>query len=396
MPTFYNFTENNIVRSFDDVFVPADAFRDGNLWGWGDNINVQIGVNSTAATLSTPVTTLAGGANWKQVSCGRNHTAAIKTDGTLWVWGNNGVVQLGINNTNRRSTPVTTFSGGTNWKQVSCGGYHTAAIKTDGTLWLWGQNTNFQIGNTTNANCSTPVTTFSGGTNWKQVSCGQLHTASIKSDGTLWLWGRNAESQSGNNSFLALSTPVTTFAGGTNWAQVKSGINHTAAIKTDGTLWTWGYNGRCQLGTNATTSASTPVTTFAGGNNWKQVSAGYNHTAAVKTDGTLWIWGNNAQVQLGINSNITTVSTPVTTFAGGTNWKQVSCQLGTLSQFTAAVKTDGTLWTWGYAGVNKLGINSNTGNRSTPVTTFAGGTNWKQVECGYGFAFACTYIDSVI
>jgi hypothetical protein len=120
-----------------------------------------------------------------------------------------------------------------------------------------------------------------------------------------------------------ISTPVTTFAGGTNWKQVSSGNQHTAAIKTDGTLWTWGYGYFGRLGTNDTTDRLNPVTTFAGGNNWKQVSAGGQHTAAIKTDGTLWTWGAGGDGRLGTN-DVTNRSTPVTTFAGGTNWKQVS------------------------------------------------------------------------
>ena len=228
MPTFYNYTENGAVYSFDDVFVPADAFRQGNLWTWGNNSSGRLGDN-TAPNRSTPVTTLAGGANWKQVFAGVNNTVAIKTDGTLWTWGYNIGGQLGDNTTTDRSIPVTTFAGGTNWKQVSAGNLHTLAIKTDGTLWTWGSNAYGQLGDNTSTNRSTPVTTFAGGTNWKQVACGQIHTAAIKTDGTLWTWGRNSSGQLGDNTTTNRSTPVTTFAGGTNWKQVASGYSHAAA-----------------------------------------------------------------------------------------------------------------------------------------------------------------------
>ena len=106
---------------------------------------------------------------------------------------------------------------------------------------------------------------------------------------------------------------------------MSAGNAHTAAIKTDGTLWTWGNNASGALGNGVTTagSLSTPITTFAGGTNWKQVNAGVTQTAAIKTDGTLWIWGGGGNGRLG-NAQTTDVSTPVTTFVGGTNWKQVS------------------------------------------------------------------------
>ena len=162
-------------------------------------------------------------------------------------------------------------------------------------LWIWGGG---PLGNNTETTISTPVTTFAGGANWKQVAGGGGITAAIKTDGTLWIWGSNSfGGPLGDNTSVNRSTPVTTFAGGTNWKQVAGGSSHTAAIKTDGTLWTWGYNNRGQLGDNTTTNRLTPVTTFAGGTNWKQVACSGDHTAAIKTDGTLWIWGRNAYAQ---------------------------------------------------------------------------------------------------
>jgi len=393
MPVFYNYTENGVAYSFDDVFVPADAFRQGNLWSWGSNSYGRLGDN-TQVNRSTPVTTLSGGANWKQVSCGRSHAVAIKTDGTLWCWGRNDFGQLGEVGTFLKLSPVTTFAGGTNWKQVGCGYNHTAAIKTDGTLWVWGRNISGQLGDNTTTQRNTPVTTFAGGTNWKQVAGGYGHTAAIKTDGTLWTWGSNGSGQLGDNTTTQRNTPVTTFTGGNNWKQVACGqdlsFQSTAAIKTDGTLWTWGNNANGGLGDNTTTQRNTPVTTFAGGTNWKQVSSGGSATSAIKTDGTLWVWGRNYNGQLGIN-NTSQRNTPVTTFLGGTNWKQVS----TTNVSNAAIKTDGTLWNCGWNNQGQLGDNTGT-QRLIPVTTFLGGTNWKQVFSSTNSTTAITYIDDYI
>jgi alpha-tubulin suppressor-like RCC1 family protein len=259
-----------------------------------------------------------------------------------------------------------------------------SAIKTDGTLWTWGDNFNGQLGNSTALNIgdrSTPVTTFAGGTNWRQVSSGFNCTAAIKTDGTLWTWGSNNFRQIGNaaTGFNDISTPVTTFAGGTNWKQVSANISHMAAIKTDGTLWLWGST--YILGNAVITgNTSTPITTFAGGTNWQQVSTGGYTTAAIKTDGTLWTWGFAAVGVLGNGITTGFISTPITTFAGGTNWKQVDCG----QYHTAAIKTDETLWTWGYTDNGVLGnaTGGYSGNSmiSTPITTFAGGTNWEEVH----------------
>jgi alpha-tubulin suppressor-like RCC1 family protein len=356
------------------------------LWVWGQGSLGKLGNNSTT-NISTPITTFSGGSNWKQVSAGAYNIAAIKTDGTLWTWGLGAAGRLGNASTTNVSTPVTTFSGGTNWKQVSVGD-SIAAIKTDGSLWVWGSGSNGRLGTNFTTNVSTPVPTFAGGTNWKQVYVGDNHTAAIKTDGTLWTWGRGLYGTLGNASTAQVLTPVTTFSGGTNWKQVSNGATSTAAIKTDGTLWVWGNGANGRIGNAVITNASTPVTTFAGGTNWKQVATGFQHMSGIKTDGTLWIWGTALNGRLGNATTTAIISTPITTFAGGTNWKQVSSGL----QYTSAIKTDGTLWVWGTGIDGQLG-NASTTDRSTPITTFAGGTNWKQVSGATSLAAAIKSVD---
>jgi alpha-tubulin suppressor-like RCC1 family protein len=133
-------------------------------------------------------------------------TGAIKTDGTLWLWGQGGSGRLGNNLTNNQSSPVQTVSGGTNWKQVSIGTNFSAAIKKDGTLWTWGVGTGGRLGNNSNVYRSSPVQTVSGGTNWKQVSNNGNHVAAVKTDGTLWMWGYGDTGQHGNNTVLNRSS----------------------------------------------------------------------------------------------------------------------------------------------------------------------------------------------
>jgi alpha-tubulin suppressor-like RCC1 family protein len=364
---------------FDRVFMTTtdliDQFVGESLFACGYNYYGTLGDN-TSSNRSSLVQITGGGVNWSQVSVIGYNSAAIKTDGTLWTWGINNSGQLGTNNTTNRSSPVTTAGGGTNWKQVYAGNNNAAAIKTDGTLWIWGLNSSGQLGTNNSTNRSSPVTTVAGGTNWKQVACGQSFTSAIKTDGTLWTWGNNASGVLGDNTTSTRSSPVTTVAGGTNWKQVACSIGSIAAIKTDGTLWTCGYNLYGQLGDGTSSNRSSPVTTSGGGTNWKQVACGVFSTAAIKTDGTLWTWGRNSFGELGDNTT-SSRSSPVTTVAGGTNWKQVACAYS-----IAAIKTDGTLWTWGRNTYGGLGHN-NTSNRSSPVQPVGSFNNWKQVTCGY-------------
>ena len=398
-------TKEYLLENYQDL-LPQDKIP--NLRTWGANINIFVsggGTNcyasgqlgdGTISNRSTPVQTVAGSTNWKQISAGRIHTTAIKTNGTLWTWGCNGDGQLGDVTTLDRSSPIQTISGGTNWKQVSGGGFHTAAIKTDGTLWLWGANGAGQLGDGTTSPKSSPVQTISGGTNWSQVATGNRHTAAIKTDGTLWLWGSNCTGQLGDNTGSSKCSPVQTIAGGNNWKQVDASIedngnvscpltytwNFTAAVKTDGTLWTWGNNFSGQLGDGTTIKRSSPVQTIAGGTNWKQVSLGMCHAAAIKTDGSLWSWGENCCGQLG-NNTIASRSSPVQTIAGGTNWKQVSAG----GYFSSAIKTDGTLWIWGNNRSGELGDNTIV-NKSSPIQISPAIYSWKQVSNGLRHATA--------
>lgn len=416
---------------------------DGTLWCWGSSVNGKIPINSNILTVQTPVTTFAGGTDWAQVSMGSAHGAAVKTDGTLWTWGTNSYGQLGAGDVgNVRFTPITTFAGGTTWKQVSCGFFNTGAVKTDSTIWVWGDDTYGKLGRGTYAtNQPIPVTPINGGVGvWKQISCGNAHIAAVKYDGTLWTWGLNNNGQLGIDFTPGLTwrvTPVTTFAGGTNWSQVHTTDSGTTlAVKSNGSLWTWGFNSSLAFGLSQKTSvpeevytlgnvnwsniscgptqsaaisstgniwmwgngflgstgnrSATPKQIFGGGTDWKQVSCGYKHTAAVKTDGTLWLWGASTFGRLGNNIDATNYITPITTFAGGSNWRQVACGMYS----TAAVKSDGTLWTWGYNIYRQLGDNTNF-QKLTPITTFAGGSEWKSVSCGQYFTFGIKSIDDV-
>lgn len=390
MATNFIFNNGGTMTDFSDAFIPRDAFSSGGLYAWGNNGNGQLGDN-TVVSKSSPVQTIASGVNWKQVSTSQRNQSVclgLKTDGTLWAWGDNGVGGLGDGTTTSKSSPVQTISGGSNWKQVTAGDRTSAGIKTDGTLWMWGFNYKGSAGtnNSGTFNITSPVQTIAGGTNWKQVAGGYNISAAIKTDGTLWMWGANEVGQLGDNTTVNKSSPVQTISGGTNWKQVTAGRINTGAIKTDGTLWTWGgFSGFSQLGYTSAVNRSSP--TQVAGTTWKQVSFGVDAAAAIKTDGTLWTWGRNSAGALASNDR-TDRDTPNQTVSGGTNWKHVASGYRAMG----AIKTDGTLWMWGRNYGGTLGANS-LNSVSSPIQTVAGGTNWKQVSTGgFGFTVAITDI----
>lgn len=337
--------------------LPSSNTQTG-LWAWGEGAGGVLGTNNTTSR-SSPVQTIAGGSDWKSVHGNSSDSVCgVKKDGTMWLWGNNRSGKLGTNDIVARSSPVQIIG---DWEQGATNYANSGGVRKNGQLWIWGRNNVGQLGTNDTVDQSSPVQTITGGSNWKQLAIGYQHAVAIKTDGTLWNWGSNNRGQLGDSTNANRSSPVQTIALGSNWKQCSAGLEHTAAIKNDGTLWLWGRNTNGQLGDGTTTNRSSPVQTIAGGNNWKLVNCGDYHTAAIKTDGTLWLWGAGGQGRLG-HGTTQSRSSPVQTIAGGNDWYLVSCGI----YHTAAIKKNGSLWTWGSNSSGQLGDGTRT-NRSSPI-----------------------------
>jgi len=335
------------------------------LYSWGANTNGQLGLNDTEPR-SSPVQ-VGALITWYQISSGIRNSISIKTDGTLWGWGQNNRGQLGLNDTVYRSSPVQ-VGALTSWYQVASGELFSIATKTDGTLWSWGYNGPGCLGLNDTVYRSSPVQ-VGALTTWSKIATGGRSVIAIKTDGTLWSWGYNYRGGLGLNDTYARSSPVQVGAL-TTWYQVASGGNSSPiAIKTDGTLWMWGFNNRGQLGLNDVANRSSPVQVGAL-TTWYQGAAGsQGSTFVIKTDGTLWSWGYNNFGQLGLNDT-TSRSSPIQVGVL-TTWSQVAGG----REHTLAIKTDGALWSWGRnANGGQLGLND-TVNRSSPVQIGAS-TTW--------------------
>ncbi len=284
---------------------------------------------------------------------------APSTGGTLWAWGANSSGQLGDGSTTEQISPVTinTISGVT---QISAGYEHTLALKSDGTVWAWGTNSEGRLGDGTVITRLTPVLVGSLG-QADAVSAGGRHSLALLSDGTVWAWGYNGNGQLGDDSYGNRATPVQV-VGLTNVAAISAGNRFSMALKQDGTVWGWGHNYSGQLGNGiANGEKKTPVQTqnLSG---VTAISAGFEHTLALKGDGTLWAWGRNAFGQLGIGSSVSKVSLPqqITALSSVTR-----CTAGT--EHSLAVLSNGTVQAWGYNNWGQLGDGTNT-NSNLPVT----------------------------
>jgi alpha-tubulin suppressor-like RCC1 family protein/Leucine-rich repeat (LRR) protein len=304
---------------------------------------------------------------WKSITAGNTYVLALKTDGTLWAWGDNSFGQFG-NGTTTNSYVPTKIGSDNDWKEVALGWGYTIAVKTDGTLWAWGNNSSGELGDGTTINKSIP-TQIGTSTDWKTISVGTTHAIALKTDGTLWAWGYNYYGQLGNGSNTSKNVP--TQIGTATWETISAGGNSTVAIKRDGTLWAWGNNDKKQLGDGSSNNKNVP-TQISTTTDWKTISAGGNYTIAIKANGTLWAWGNNNSGQLGTGT-IVAENTP-RQIGTSTTWKTIN----TGSGFAFAIKTDNSLWAWGANSYGQYG-NSTTTSSLIPIQV-GSENNWQMAS----------------
>jgi len=351
-----------------------------SLFTWGFNTNGQLGHNDRTAR-SSPIQVASAASLWQYVShCGDmndgDHHFFTREDGTMWAVGGNTKGQLGQNNEIKYSSPVQV--PGTTWgPQMSVISTKSYAIKTDGTLWAWGNNSPSygELGHNNKTNYSSPAQI--PGTTWSKVTSYGYSVIATKTDGTLWTWGANNFGKLGLNNTNNYSSPKQ--VPGTTWTgDIGGGNQFAAAIRTDGTLWMWGVNENGQLGQNGphNTNYSSPKQ-VGSDTTWSKVEGHVNSIVAIKTDGTLWAWGYNDSGNLGQN-NTTKISSPVQ--IPGTTWSN----LATGNQWTIATKTDGTLWGWGTNNQGQLGQNNSDGEYGYSSPVQIGDSSWNTGDREFG------------
>ncbi len=319
--------------------------REGTLWAWGYNNVGQLGDGTT--TQSNIPKQIGNDTKWISTATGLNHSLGLKSDGTLWAWGLNNYGQLGDGSYTQRTSPVQ-IGNDNKWISVVAGYAHSLALKSDGTLWAWGWNQQGQLGDNSNINKNIP-TQIGTENKWTLISAGSYHTHGIKSDGSLWSWGLNNYGQLGDLTSINRIIPVRVGLEN-NWAIIQAGEYHSLALKANGTLWAWGYNAYGQLGDSTMSSIIRAVPTQIGNENkWVCIATGQWFSMGLKSNGTLWTWGYNTQGQLGDG----TTSHKIVPTQIGLDDKWVSIASGASRSF--GLKVDGTLWSWGFNGFGGLG-----------------------------------------
>lgn len=361
---------------------------DGSGWCWGYDDDEKLGNGAVLGDTTSPSQEFTSSSRWTIISASRFHSCGVQTDGTLWCWGSDITGQLGNGAGGDSAAPVQETTAATNWKTVSAGENHTCAVKTNGTLWCWGDDGNLTLGNgATTGIQQSPVQEASSATDWDSVSSSQRHTCAVKTNGTLWCWGIDTNGRLGNGAGGNANSPVQESSAATNWRSVAQNAqaSHSCAVKTNGTLWCWGWDGGGQLGNGVTsTDQQSPVQESSNSTDWSMVSVGVNYTCAVKTNGTLWCWGTD-NYTLGDGPEWAPQASPVQEATYSTDWVSVSAGW----YHTCALKNNGSLWCWGQETYGELGNGDKLHPiQPSPVPEATRAMNWGFVSAGYWFGCA--------
>jgi len=355
----------------------------GSVWTWGNGGIGELG-DGTAGSRYVP-TRCGTDSDWSALYAGQSHIFGIKSSGVLLGWGSNHVHQLGYGSVDKYNTPGPVNSD-TDWSVLSGGNDHTMAVKNDGTLWGWGDNRYGELGNGTVVGLPEP-TRIGSSSDWESVAAGSDYTLALKTDGSLWGWGRNDSGQLGDGTTTGKRVPkrIGTDA---DWHSIHAGASHSSAIKDDGTLWGWGRNLYVGAVGDGTTENRTSPVRIGSDNDWSIVAPGYLHTVAIRTDGSLWAWGDNGTGQLGDGTTEDRYS-PVR-IGNDTDWTAVSAGGDNNRGHSLALKSDGSLWAWGYGGSGQLG--DDTGNGYHTPIRIGNDTDWVAVTA-FGYSSAALKSD---
>jgi alpha-tubulin suppressor-like RCC1 family protein len=330
------------VSSYRNHTVVLD--NNGKIYGWGSGFNGEL--NSSIHSSYPNVIEFGNNLTWTSVKAGKDFTLALKSNGSLWACGINQYGQLGFGYTNNYQNSFNQIGVDTDWVKIFTGTHQNYAIKSNGTLWSWGDGTEGELGVGTTVPHYYPIQVgFSS--DWKEISAGGHHILGLKNDGKLWAWGNNSNGQLGNGSYSQQNSPILISI--ESFKAIAAGSEHSIVIKSDGTLWATGYNLFGNLGIGSLAINSNVFVQVGTESNWSNVACTGSFTIALKTDGTLWGWGENYNGQLG-NGTYDITNVPVQ-IGNDNDW--VTIQTG--EKHSIAVKSNQSIWSWGDNSYGQMG-----------------------------------------
>lgn len=389
--TTYAFVANYYGGNGNDLVLVWAANRS---FDWGQNLNGQLGDNTTTqrnAPVLVTATGILAGKTVVALATGSAHSMALCSDGTLAAWGGNDSGQLGDGTTTRREAPVAVATAGTPLAgrtvvAIAAGDGHSLALCSDGTVAAWGYNAGGQLGDGSVTPRTSPVSASMAGRTAVAIAAGRHHSLALCSDGTLSAWGLNVHGELGDNTSADRTLPVSVTTAGTPLAgrtvvAIAAGAYHSLALCSDNTLAAWGDNSSGQLGDNSLTQRSVPVAVTVGaplaGKTIASIAAGSAHSLARCSDNSLAAWGSNASGQLGTGfsgQQIAQMPVPMTVIAQpgvSALFGKTVVGIAAGANHCLAICADGTMAAWGNNATGQLGDNSLIA-RSAPVAVSTG------------------------
>ena len=362
----------------------------GAGWAWGLNSDGELGNGTTTpyTGLSTPAQVVDLN-NVVGLAAGDQHSLALRSDGTVWAWGNGGWGQLGQGRYAASNRPIQ-VAGLTGVVAIAAGSLHSLALKADGSVWAWGFNYYGQASDgTSRGNVLGPIQ-VKGLSGVKAIAAGGDTSLALKSDGTVWAWGYDGLGELGNGTSdeNQHSAPVRV-RNLVSVAALAAGGTHELAVGKDGSLWSWGDNGSSQLGAKTTTRCgaySTPCARVpvrvASVSGVKAVAGGAGFTLILKADGSAWGWGNNGYGELGTGSAQVSGSVVNPVRAGVVGVVAIAAG----ASHSLWLRSDGTAWAAGYNGDGQLG--DGTFNDSAKPVAVLNLTGLSAIAAGHSHSLA--------
>lgn len=303
--TVYNLSGVKAVAA--GMFHSLALRTDSTVWSWGSNTSGQLGnATNTFSDVPVQVSSLNG---IVAIACGIMQSYALKADGTVYAWGYNMNGELGNNTTTDTNLPVQ-VPGVNNVVAIAAGNNHFIVLLNDGTVWTCGNNNFGELGNATPVTYSASLVQVINLDSVVQITGGSNHSLALRADGTLWSWGYNYAGQLGDGTLLDSSFPVQVNLNDVSF--ISGGGNFSLALKEDSTVWSWGDNIYSQLGNGSAVQYSISPVQVTGLSGVREINSALAFSMALKSDGTVRTWGYNASGQLGngnyVNSNIPVIA----------------------------------------------------------------------------------------
>lgn len=350
--------------------------NDGTVWAWGDNSEGQLGNNDSQLLNSATPVQVGKFADVIAVAAGGAHSLALSKDGTVWAWGNNEFGQAGYGQVDqfKKSYVPRQVQDLTDVVAIAAGMDYSLALKSDGTVWAWGNNENGNLGRPSSSLITTtPVQVEVDGygnklTDVTKISAGSNFALALKKDGTVWTWGGLYVDDEGVHNAVSMAEQVYSL---TDVISISAGWSHSLALKNDGSVWGWGNNQLFQLGDRSAGESWNNPLKISGLDHVQAIAAGCYLSLALKTDGTVWSLGGSIWGQLGDGVSFEEEPAAITPVQvkGLSNVTAIASGLG----FGIARQSGGNIWAWGANSAGQLGNNTIGGPIQTGDGTDASG-----------------------